>query len=194
MSITLKNRIKSYSFWVSLASAILLLVQTVGRPLGLVIDEATYMSIVNSVLGVFVVLGIVSHPAQSLLKSSADDGVIGAKPISKQNTVSIRSETDAKVDFVEDLGQNQAKFGAEEVLPNKTASPTASEQTDGALAQNSLKSTAKVKMEAGITIDSKSGGDVGENYVAADANSDLSPSARARLDNFRQELKSLYDD
>lgn len=65
-----KNKLKSYSFWVSLASAILLLVQTIGRPLGLVIDESTYMSIVNSVLGVFVVLGIISHPAQNLLKNN----------------------------------------------------------------------------------------------------------------------------
>ncbi len=70
MKDSVKTKIKSYSFWVSLASAILLLVQTIGRPLGLVIDESTYMSIVNSVLGVFVVLGIVSHPSQNLLKNS----------------------------------------------------------------------------------------------------------------------------
>lgn len=68
MNDVLKSKLKSYSFWVSLASAVLLLVQTIGRPLGLVIDESTYMSIVNSVLGVFVVLGIISHPAQNLLK------------------------------------------------------------------------------------------------------------------------------
>ena len=67
MNSTLKNRLKSYSFWVSLASAILLLVQAIGKPLGLVINEEIYMSIVNSVLGVFVVLGIISHPAQNLL-------------------------------------------------------------------------------------------------------------------------------
>ena len=71
MNDLLRNKLKSYSFWVSLASAVLLLVQTIGRPLGLVIDESTYMSIVNSVLGVFVVLGIISHPAQNLLKNSS---------------------------------------------------------------------------------------------------------------------------
>ena len=73
-----KQRLKTYSFWVSLASAILLLVQTIGRPLGLVIDEALYMSVVNSVLGVFVVLGIISHPSQNLLtnKEGLTDEVI----------------------------------------------------------------------------------------------------------------------
>ena len=72
MSEKLKNRLKNYSFWVSLASAILLLVQAVGKPLGLVINEELYMSIVNSVLGVFVVLGIISHPAQNLVKDTAN--------------------------------------------------------------------------------------------------------------------------
>ncbi len=76
MSETLKNRLKSYSFWVSLASAVLLLVQAIGKPLGLVINEEIYMSIVNSVLGVFVVLGIISHPAQNLLGSKTDQTTI----------------------------------------------------------------------------------------------------------------------
>ena len=75
MSSALKNRLKNYSFWVSLASAILLLVQAIGKPLGLVINEEIYMSIVNSVLGVFVVLGIISHPAQNLISSSSSANV-----------------------------------------------------------------------------------------------------------------------
>ncbi len=69
MSAKFKNRLKNYSFWVSLASAILLLVQAIGKPLGLVINEEIYMSIVNSVLGVFVVLGIITHPAQNLINN-----------------------------------------------------------------------------------------------------------------------------
>lgn len=75
MSEDLKEKLKSYRFWVSLASAILLLVQAIGGPLGLSVDEETYMSIVNSALGVFVVLGIISHPAQNLFaknKETAD--------------------------------------------------------------------------------------------------------------------------
>ena len=77
-----KNRLKTYSFWVSLASAILLLVQSVGKPLGLVLNEEIYMSIVNSVLGVFVVLGIISHPAQTLIENkneNEDDYIVSKK-------------------------------------------------------------------------------------------------------------------
>lgn len=87
MSEDLKEKLKSYRFWVSLASAVLLLVQAIGGPLGLSVDEETYMSIVNSVLGVFVVLGIISHPAQNLFaknKETAD----------KEENINAEDETD----------------------------------------------------------------------------------------------------
>lgn len=87
MSEDLKEKLKSYRFWVSLASAVLLLVQAIGSPLGLSVDEETYMSIVNSALGVFVVLGIISHPAQNLFaknKETAD----------KEENINAEDETD----------------------------------------------------------------------------------------------------
>ena len=89
MSTAFKNRLKTYSFWVSLASAVLLLVQTIGRPLGLMIDEALYMSVVNSVLGVFVVLGIISHPSQSLLNTNNENE---PKEQTENNTVSVQND------------------------------------------------------------------------------------------------------
>lgn len=57
---------KTYSFWLGLSSAVLLLIQAIGEPLGLKINEAQYMAIVNAVLGIFVVLGIISNPASKV--------------------------------------------------------------------------------------------------------------------------------
>jgi len=62
MKFNLKERFKTYSFWFAILSAVFLLIQAIGEPLGLKINEDTYMSIVNSVLGIFVVLGIISDP------------------------------------------------------------------------------------------------------------------------------------
>ncbi|MBR4270605.1 MAG: hypothetical protein IKQ31_02895 [Clostridia bacterium] len=56
------QKFNSYSFWVSLSSAMLILIQAIGTPAGLEISEEIYMSVVNSVLGVFVLLGIVPKP------------------------------------------------------------------------------------------------------------------------------------
>lgn len=66
MRIDWKAQIKSYSFWLSVASACLLLLQAVGKPLGLNVNEEYYMSIVNAVLGVFVLFGIIAPTAVSV--------------------------------------------------------------------------------------------------------------------------------
>jgi len=58
------KKINTYSFWVSLSSALLIIVQAVGRPLGYEVDTEVYMSIINSVLGAFVLVGIVPKPSK----------------------------------------------------------------------------------------------------------------------------------
>ncbi len=59
----LKKKLKSYSFWLSILSALFLVVQLVGKPLGFVISEESYMSIINSILGILTVFGIISKPS-----------------------------------------------------------------------------------------------------------------------------------
>ena len=56
------SKFNSYNFWVSLSSAMLILIQAIGTPAGLEISEEVYMAVVNSVLGIFVLLGIVPKP------------------------------------------------------------------------------------------------------------------------------------
>lgn len=126
MSTALKNRLKNYSFWVSLASAVLLLVQAIGKPLGLIINEEIYMSIVNSVLGVFVVLGIISHPAQNLLSSK-----------------DTQTETDT-ITISESTTQNNVSNGinAEEINTNidsvQNNTDSSEKQTNSFVAENSI--------------------------------------------------------
>ena len=67
------KKYKSFSFWLSLFSAILILIQSVLKPLGLQISEDVYMSIVNSLLGIFVVLGFISKPQDDETKNFTED-------------------------------------------------------------------------------------------------------------------------
>lgn len=53
-----KTRFKNKTFWVALASAIVLLTQQ----LGLEIFPENIMDIVNTVLMIFVILGVISDP------------------------------------------------------------------------------------------------------------------------------------
>mgnify|MGYP002520970568 CR=1 FL=1 len=146
MNDLLKNKLKSYSFWVSLASAVLLLVQTIGRPLGLVIDESTYMSIVNSVLGVFVVLGIISHPAQNLLKNSSQKTISESENVDFEKTESITQNEDIVANKCDIVAKNK-----EIVIDSKSDSDASKVDAyvdeDYNLTNNSRQKVEKAKQE-----------------------------------------------
>ena len=62
-------RIVNKDFWLSLIPAVLLLVQAIGAPLGLVLDFGELgnqlLAIVNAVFAVLAILGIVNDPTTS---------------------------------------------------------------------------------------------------------------------------------
>jgi phi LC3 family holin len=59
MNIDIKSRLRNKTFWVSMASAIVLLTQQ----LGLNIFPSNWSDILNSVLGIFILLGIIIDPS-----------------------------------------------------------------------------------------------------------------------------------
>jgi len=96
------KKINTYSFWVSLSSAMLILVQAVGKPLGLEIDEEVYMSVINSVLGAFVLVGIVpkSEANTNFCEDDSSKEVFSpdAKDCTKDNQNSLElSESDRQL-------------------------------------------------------------------------------------------------
>lgn len=61
----LKQKVKTYSFWISLVSAILIAIRLVGQHFGWFVNENLIMDIVTSVCGILVLLGILSAPTNS---------------------------------------------------------------------------------------------------------------------------------
>lgn len=59
----LKDRIKTYNFWVSLASAILLIINILGKELNFSIDENLYNDLFTSFCSILVLLGIIVPPS-----------------------------------------------------------------------------------------------------------------------------------
>lgn len=59
---TLKDKMKTYNFWISLVSAVLLLVRIIGDNYGFDVDAGLVMDITTGVCGIFVILGIISVP------------------------------------------------------------------------------------------------------------------------------------
>lgn len=74
MMINWQVRIVNKDFWLSLIPAVLLLVQAIGAPLGLVLDFGELgnqlLAIVNAVFAVLAILGIVNDPTTNGMSDS----------------------------------------------------------------------------------------------------------------------------
>ena len=70
-----KVRLKNKNFWLSLIPAILLVIQVVAAPFGLVLDVGELgnqlLAIVNAIFAVLVILGIVEDPTTAGVGDSA---------------------------------------------------------------------------------------------------------------------------
>lgn len=58
----LKDKIKSYSFWVSIASAVILILKVLGNRFGFTVDESMISDIFTALCSVLVLLGIIVIP------------------------------------------------------------------------------------------------------------------------------------
>lgn len=61
----LKDRIKTYNFWVSLASAIFLIINSIGQKFNFRLDEGIFSDIFTAICGILVLLGILVPPTCS---------------------------------------------------------------------------------------------------------------------------------
>lgn len=66
----LKSRVKSYSFWVSLSSAVFLLLKLLGQQFGFYVDENLFSDLFTTLCGIMVILGIIVPPASSTNNTS----------------------------------------------------------------------------------------------------------------------------
>ena len=74
MQINWKVRIANKDFWMSMIPAVLILIQAIGAPLGLVLDFGELgnqlLAIVNAVFAVLAILGIVNDPTTNGMSDS----------------------------------------------------------------------------------------------------------------------------
>ena len=71
----LKDRIKTYSFWVSLTSAVILIVKLIGQKYGFAIDEIFISDLITTVCGLLVILGIIVVPKVEI-KNEKDNSIL----------------------------------------------------------------------------------------------------------------------
>lgn len=59
----IKDRIKTYNFWISLASAIFLIINAIGSKFNFKLDESIFSDIFTAICGILVLLGILVPPS-----------------------------------------------------------------------------------------------------------------------------------
>lgn len=67
----LKDRIKTYNFWVSLSSAVFLIIKVLGSQIGFKVDESLFSDLITSLCSILVILGIIVPPTKIANKDSA---------------------------------------------------------------------------------------------------------------------------
>ena len=74
----MKNKFKSYSFWMSVGAAVILVINNIGEVFGFKIDSEIATKIIDSVCGVLILFGILS------ISKSSDDEKIDEKNDEKE--------------------------------------------------------------------------------------------------------------
>jgi len=64
----IKDKMKTYNFWISLVSALLLVARILGTKYGFTIDSGLVMDVTTAMCSVFVILGIISAPQKVVTK------------------------------------------------------------------------------------------------------------------------------
>jgi len=67
------QKLRQYSFWAGLISAIVLLVEAVASMLGVQINTDAFVSVANTILGTLVVLGIITKDKTNTKDNTQDD-------------------------------------------------------------------------------------------------------------------------
>ena len=104
----LKDKIRTYNFWISLASAVLVFLRLLGQIVGFKIDSSSFMDIVTALCGILVVLGIIIMPTSSKSSTKVETEV---KSQVKEQTNSVetlqpQTEIDNKINGNISLVQN----------------------------------------------------------------------------------------
>ena len=93
---TSKDKLKSYNFWITLVSAIILLLQVFGEKFNFKIDSNFIIDVTTALCSIFVVLGIISVPKSKTTKTD----IRFVEPNYQELSEQISKELSQRIDLV----------------------------------------------------------------------------------------------
>lgn len=109
---TIKDKLKSYNFWITLVSAIILLLQVFGEKFKFKIDSNFIIDVTTALCSIFVVLGIISVPKSKTTKTD----IRFVEPNYQELSEQISKELSQRIDLVFSAIKQQEQNSNEENL------------------------------------------------------------------------------
>ena len=120
---TIKDKLKSYNFWITLVSAIILLLQVFGEKFKFKIDSNFIIDVTTALCSIFVVLGIISVPKSKTTKTD----IRFVEPNYQELSEQISKELSQRIDLVFSAIKQQEPNSNEENVSDFNNSETNSE-------------------------------------------------------------------
>lgn len=109
---TIKDKLKSYNFWITLVSAIILLLQVFGEKFKFKIDSNFIIDVTTALCSIFVVLGIISVPKSKTTKTD----IRFVEPNYQELSEQISKELSQRIDLIfSAIKQQEPKSNEENV-------------------------------------------------------------------------------
>lgn len=115
----LKQKVKTYSFWISLVSAILIIVRVVCERFNLILNESFIMDIVTGICGVLVLLGILTSPTKG--KDEMDENIIEQEQSAEKLNDTIKADINkASLSIAEQIELLSKPKNVDNIVEQKT--------------------------------------------------------------------------
>jgi len=92
---SLKDKAKTYNFWISLVSAVVLIVRIIGDKFNFIVDTSLIMDVTTGLCSIFVILGILSAPK---IKESSPQVKDSNNKNNEQETVELDSNLEQTIE------------------------------------------------------------------------------------------------
>lgn len=93
----IKEKLKTYNFWVSLGSAVFLILQIAGQKFGFYVDEGLFHDLFTSLCSILVILGIITAPSTKNQKKTTNPlDLIESATSAPQETVLENNASESK--------------------------------------------------------------------------------------------------
>ena len=158
----LKDKMKTYNFWISLVSAVLLVARLIASKFNIEIDSSLVMDVTTGLCGIFVVLGIISAPQKTVTKF-IDRPLENSAPVGEDGRVATEGEITSLSSRASVLAKNfETKFAGEEEQPNANKASTCDSNVERQIS-SSCDDVAIPVLSEEATVNSEASAPVGED-------------------------------